>query len=140
MRKVKLDIIQPQTKKVIIAKVTFVNNYERDYYVDVQQDKILEFTEPQEVTTEEYDSLSYYIRNQNRYANPRYAMIEKVDVKSPEVINMFEEIKEKAKKAKEAELAKAIADKKRKETLAKKAEERKRKQLEKLKKELGELT
>lgn len=140
MRKVKLDIIQPQTKRVVIAKVTLTNNYERDYYEDVPQNKVFEFAEPQEVTTEEYDSLSYYIRNQTRYCNPRYVMIENIDVKSPEVINIFEEIKEKAKKAKEAELAKAIANKKRKETLAKKAEERKRKQLEKLKKELGELT
>ena len=138
MRKVKLDIIQPQTKKVVIVKVTLINNYERDYYDEVPQDKIFEFSEPQEVTTEEYDSLSFYIRNQTRYCSPRYVMIEKVDVKSPEVINIFEEIKEKAKKAKEAELARSIADKKRKETLAKKAEERKRKQLEKLKMELGE--
>ena len=138
MRKVKLDIIQPQTKMVVIAKLTLANNYERDYYDDVPQNKIFEFAGPQEVSQEEYDMLSYYIQNQSRYSSPRYLMIEKIDIKSPEVINIFEEIKEKAKKAKEAELARSIADKKRKETLAKKAEERKRKQLEKLKRELGE--
>ena len=140
MRKVELDVTEPQRKFVVIAKLTLKQDYRYGFDDNIPPKQIFEFAEPQEISKAEYDTLFSYIKNQNEYCNPRYIMIEKVDVKSQEVINIFEEIKYKAEKAKKEELAREISNKKRKETLAKKAEERKRKQLAKLKKALGELT
>ena len=95
----------------------------------------------QEISEQDYQSLSTFLANQNSYSSPRYIMVEKTSIESVKSEDLFKQLIEAARK-REEDIVKQkekyeLAAKKRKEQSALKSEERKRKQLEKLKKELG---
>ncbi len=123
-------------KEIAIFKV-IMGRYDDDR--DCYEDNVVQSSEFQTIEDDEYNLLRSYILNGQNYQCDRFVMIEKKDVKSEEVLSIFEQAKKLALQDEENKKKQAASEKKRKEKLAKTAAERKRKQLEKLKRELGEV-
>lgn len=132
--------------KVKLLKVYYSGEYDNQDYYWINDSKVHDQTEWEEISQEDYELLKKAVNKKNKslyqYGEPidqYYIATEKPEPIRLLISNFIEEVKIEEAAESERKKKYEAAAKKRSETMKAKAEERKRQQLEKLKRELGDV-